>query len=77
MSFYVIIRGALGCGKFTISKRLSKLLKVKYFAIGRILDKHSLTKDWKDGYISQKSFIKANEIIALEAKRILKSGRTY
>lgn len=76
MSFYVIIRGPLGCGKSTIAKKLSKIIKAEYFAVDRVLDEHDLTKDKEAGYISQKSFIKANEIIALEAKRILDSGKS-
>ncbi len=75
MSFYVIIRGPLGCGKSTIAKRLSKILKAKYLAIDRVLDEHDLTKYKEAGYISQKSFIKANEIIAPEARLILDSGK--
>ncbi len=75
MSFYVIIRGPLGCGKSTIAKKLSKVLTAKYFAVDRVLDEHDLTKDKEKGYISQRSFIKANKIIALDAKLILDSGK--
>lgn len=74
MSFYVIIRGLLGCGKSTIAKRLSKILNAEYFAVDRVLDEHNLTKDKEGGYISQKSFIKVNEIIAKKAKGILSEG---
>jgi len=75
MSFYIIIRGPLGCGKSTIAEKLSKILKAKYFAVDRVLDEHNLTEDKEEGYISQKSFIKANEIIAPQAKRILDSNK--
>ena len=75
MSFYIIIRGPLGCGKSTIAEKLSKILNAKYFAVDRVLDEHNLTNDKEAGYISQRSFIKANEIIAPEAKRILDSGK--
>jgi len=75
MSFYVVIRGPLGCGKSTIAKKVSKLLKAKYFSIDRVLDKNNLIVEWEEGYISQKTFIKANEIVAAEAKRILDSGK--
>lgn len=54
MSFYVIVRGPLGCGKSTIAEKLSKILKAEYFAVDRVLDKHGLSEDWEDGYISQK-----------------------
>ena len=75
MSFYVIIRGPLGCGKSTISERLSKILNAKYFAVDRVLEEHDLENDWEAGYISQKSFKRANEIIAPQAQKILDSGK--
>jgi len=75
MSFYVIIRGPLGCGKSTIAKRLAKTLDAAYAELDRVLDEHDLTSDKEDGYISQASFIKANGIIALEAGPVLNSGR--
>ncbi len=74
MSFYIIIRGPLGCGKSTISERLSKVLKAKYIAIDRVLDENHLTKDVEGGYISERSFLKANEIIAPKAKMFLEKG---
>jgi predicted kinase len=75
MRFYVIIRGPLGCGKSTISERLSKILNAKHFAVDRVLEEHDLENDWEAGYISQKSFKKANEIIAPQAQKILDSGK--
>ncbi len=74
MTYYVIIRGPLGCGKTTIAQQIAKNIKAKYVAIDRILDRHNLTKDKEKGYISQKSFRKANEIIAPQAKRWLRQG---
>ena len=74
MSFYVIIRGPLGCGKSTIAERISKILKAKYFAVDKVLDDYDLTKDKEAGYISQRSFKKANEIISPQAKDILNKG---
>jgi shikimate kinase len=56
MTYYIIIRGPLGCGKTTIAKNLSKKLNAEYFAVDRILDEHNLTKDKEKGYVSQKSF---------------------
>ena len=75
MSFYVIIRGPLGCGKSTISERLSKILNARYFAVDRVLEEHDLENDREAGYISQKSFKRANEIIAPQAQKILDSGK--
>lgn len=71
MSYYLIIRGPLGCGKSTIAKQLAKIIQAEYIAVDRVLDEHHLTKDHEQGYISQKSFIRANEIIAPKAKRKL------
>lgn len=73
-AYFVIIRGPLGCGKSTIAKRLAEVLHAEYIPIDRILDEHNLTKDKEAGYISQRSFKKANEIIAPKAKKNLQSG---
>lgn len=74
MSFYVIICGPLGCGKSTLAERIAKKLKAEYIAIDRILDEHNLTEDKESGYISQKSFKKANEIVVPKAKNLLAKG---
>lgn len=74
MSYYVIIRGPLGCGKTTIARRLAKTIDAKYFAVDRVLDEYNLTKDKEESYISQKSFIKANKIVAPKAKKVLDRG---
>jgi predicted kinase len=74
MGFYVIIRGPLGCGKSTVAKEIAKKLKAVYINIDRVLDKHHLTEEWEEGYISQNSFLKANTIVALQAKKNLKNG---
>jgi tRNA uridine 5-carbamoylmethylation protein Kti12 len=74
MSFYVIIRGPLGCGKSTIAKIIAKKLKAGYVSIDRILDEYNLTNEREEGYISQKSFLKANLIAVSKVKKILKSN---
>lgn len=71
--FYIIIRGPLGCGKTTIAEALSKILKAKHYEIDRILNKNNI-KEWEDGYISIRSFIKTNEISAERAKKDLELG---
>ena len=76
MPYYIIIRGPLGSGKSTVARKLSKILKGRHISIDDILDKHGLEKDHENGYISQKSFIKANAIAASEAKTLMKSGTT-
>ncbi|MBU2236002.1 ATP-binding protein, partial [Patescibacteria group bacterium] len=75
MNFYIIIRGPLGCGKTTISKKLAKTINAKYLGVDRVLDEHKLISDKEDGYISQKSFKKTNEIIAPEAIKALKNAK--
>ncbi|MBU1074773.1 AAA family ATPase [Patescibacteria group bacterium] len=75
MSYYIIIRGPLGCGKTIISKKLAKTINAKYLGVDRVLDEHKLISDKEDGYISQKSFKKVNEIIAGDAVDILRNGQ--
>lgn len=75
MSFYIIIRGPLGAGKSTIAKKIQARLKdARVFLVDRVLDDYGLTSDKEDGYISQKSFLKANEILAPEAEKLLSRG---
>lgn len=71
MTYYIIIRGPLGIGKTTIARELSKKLKAKYIAYDRIIDEHELYKDTEEGYISQKSFFKANEIVIEQVNSII------
>jgi tRNA uridine 5-carbamoylmethylation protein Kti12 len=75
-AFYIIIRGPLGCGKSTISQRLAKELDAEYIAVDKVLDEYNLTKDKEEGYISQKSFLKVNEIISKRVKIFLKKGKS-
>lgn len=74
MSYYIIIRGSLGCGKSTIAARLSKELHAEHISVDRILDEHALTKDKEAGYISQRSFKRANELVEPRAKELLDKG---
>ena len=64
MSYYVIIRGPLGCGKSTVAEGLANRLGAKHYSVDKVLDEHGLTVDKEEGYISQESFRKANGIIA-------------
>ena len=73
MSYYIIIRGPVGSGKSTISRKLSKLLKAKHFSIDRLLDK--LPMEEEKGYISQKTFLKANKIVVVKAESLLKKDK--
>lgn len=74
-AFYIIIRGPLGCGKTTIAERLAKELDAEYFSVDKILSEFDLKSDKESGYISQKSFCKANEFIAKRTKKFLEKGR--
>ena len=74
MAYYVIIRGPLGCGKTTIAKEICARIGAKYFSVDEILSTHDLENDREEGYISQKSFIKANDILVKLAKPFLEKG---
>ena len=69
---YIIIRGPLGIGKSTISKLLAKKLKAQYFSIDKTLEKSGLEQDSEEGYPSQRSYKKVNEILIPKAKYFLK-----
>jgi len=73
---YIVIRGPLGCGKSTISEELAQKLDAEHISIDRVLDEYNLTENKEDGYISQKSFKKANEIITPKVQEILEAGKT-
>lgn len=73
MSYCIIIRGPLGSGKSTVSKKLSGLLKATHISVDKVLEDHDL-EEWEDGYISQESFLKANEIAVGEAMVSLNKG---
>jgi len=75
MSYFIIIRGPLGCGKTTIAKKLATCLAGKYFSVDKILDAHKLGYDTEGGNIAQKSFLKTNEILAPQAKKFLAAGQ--
>ena len=41
MSYYIIIRGALGIGKSTIARKLSRILNAGYISIDKVLEETS------------------------------------
>lgn len=71
MSYYIIIRGPLGCGKTTIAKELAKKIKAEHISVDLIIEENNLLDEKEEGYISQKSFKKANEIICKKATPML------
>ena len=73
MGYFIIIRGPLGVGKSTISKKLTKILHAEYISMDSILDKYGLAK--VDSGYTPKDFIKANIRILPEAKNKLKQGK--
>ena len=76
MSYYIIIRGPLGSGKSTISEKLAHILGAKHIKMDRVLEKYGLDKMPPDTpCISAENFIKANEIVLPEVKKILADGK--
>ena len=70
MAYCIIIRGPLGIGKTTVSKKLASILNCRYVSVDGILAKNHLDNISK-GKIPLKNFLKANEISLklLTAKR--------
>ncbi len=75
MCYVVIIRGPLASGKSTVSRKLCRLLDAEHISIDKFLDENNLTKDKEEGFISQRSFKKANDIIIPEIKKLLSQDR--
>jgi len=69
MNYYVIVRGPLGVGKSTISRRLARVVNAAYISVDRVLDEYGI---WYDGRLNE--FLKVNEIVAPRARRLLKKG---
>jgi predicted kinase len=74
VSYYLIVRGPLGSGKSTVSERLARSLRAQYVSIDRILEESNL-EQWESGFISESSFLRANEIAARTARPQLDQGR--
>jgi tRNA uridine 5-carbamoylmethylation protein Kti12 len=76
VSYYIIIQGPLGSGKSTISEKLANILDAKHVHIDEVLEKHGLDKMPPDApCISAENFIKANEIILPEVKKLLTNDK--
>ena len=69
------MRGALGIGKSTVAKKLCSILNGEYFSVDEVIDKNSLDKKSEDGFISEESFLKANELIIREIKPLLNGNK--
>ena len=76
MSYFIIIRGPLGSGKSTLSKKLAKILSAEIIFIDDVLENLGLDKvDENEGFIPAKNFIKANENVLPEVKKQLQNGK--
>jgi len=73
MTYYVIIRGPAGVGKTTVADQVAKAINGEHISVDKVLDENKLTEDKEEGYISQKSFLKANEIVLPKVLEVLKS----
>jgi predicted kinase len=73
MGYLVIVRGPLGVGKSVVARRLARRLGGRYISIDEILEHHAL-EEWSHGYISLRSFLRANELAARLARTALRRG---
>ena len=69
MSFYIIIRGSLGCGKSTIAIALSKILNAEYIPFDKVLEENGL--DRVDEDFTPEDFIKADNIVLPKVRKSL------
>ena len=69
MSYFIIIRGPLGVGKSTVSKKLADFLDGIYISIDSVLEKHDLDKIENEESIPIKNFLAGNDIIIPEIKQ--------
>ena len=75
MSYYIIIREPMACGKSTISKELAKQLNAEYISLDKVMDEHDLDKMPPDVKIPPENFIKTNELILQKVRDYLESGK--
>lgn len=76
MSYFIILRGPLGCGKTTIAKRLAEDLQAEHISIDEVLSKLGLDNVDPDAEgVPVRNFIKANEAVLPQAAKLLQSGK--
>lgn len=68
MAYFLIIRGPLGVGKTTISKKLASILHSGYISVDSVLEQNHLDRV-EGGSIPLKNFLKANRISVQVAKK--------
>ncbi len=74
MSYFVIIRGALGVGKTTIARKLAKIIDASYFSIDKVLSENKLDRCGEEG-IPAANFIKGNDLVIPAIKKSLAVGK--
>jgi shikimate kinase len=76
MSYYIIVRGPLGVGKTTISKRLAQNLNGEYISVDAVLSEQGLDQvDAGAECIPLENFVKGNELILPGVRQALAAGR--
>lgn len=73
LTFFAVVRGPLGAGKTTVSERVAAAVGGHRVGIDEILERHDL-EEWRDGYISESSFLRANDYAAARAVELLGQG---
>jgi tRNA uridine 5-carbamoylmethylation protein Kti12 len=78
MEYCIIIRGPLGVGKTTVSRKLARVLHAKYVSVDSVLEKNGLDKV-ESGSIPVRNFIRANNIICKKYRsgKIVIDGNFY
>ncbi len=71
----IIIRGPLGVGKSTVAKAVAEKIGGIYISVDEVIDQNGLDKTVEGEGIPLGNFLKANEIIALEAKQANDKGK--
>lgn len=71
----VIIRGPLGVGKSTVARAIAEKIGGVYVSVDEVLDQNGLDEAIEGEGIPLNNFLKANEIIATEAKRAHDQGK--
>jgi predicted kinase len=75
MDHAILIRGALGVGKSTVSAQLARDLGGLHVSIDAILERENL-EEWDEGRIGLRSFLRANEFALRSAGPVLAAGRS-
>jgi len=72
----IIIRGPLGVGKSTVAKMVAEKIGSVYISVDEVLDQNGLDKAVEGEGIPLANFLKANEIIASEARQADDRGQS-